>query len=165
MSVCDVCSLGFVRIIGVNYGQVRQPVAAFMPRLLLRLPSSCSPRRNPTGSAGPLCHSVPKKKKKAKKEGKEKEKLNFCRTYKLSAQVFLFIAKCIIPPPSHSHSSSPSPFLSFPLLTSLSPAPAQCLPLSILYFFSFHFMQLIRIESEIAVKILPLCLNFPTIFI
>lgn len=134
--------------------------------------ASCSASHHPVAHAGTLqeapahCAKVcQKKKKKAKKEGKEKEKLNFCRTYKLSAQVFLFIAKCIIPPPSHSHSSSPSPFLSLPLLTSLSPAPAQCLPLSILYFFSFHFMQLIRIESEIAVKILPLCLNFPTIFI
>lgn len=69
VSVCAVCSLGFVRIIGVNYGQVRQPVAAFMPRLLLRHhPSSCSPRRNPTGSAAPLCQSVPKKWKAKKKE-------------------------------------------------------------------------------------------------
>lgn len=150
MSVCAVCSLGFVRIIGVNYGQVRQPVAAFMPRLLLRLPSSCSPRRNPTGSAGPLCQSVPKNRKK--KEEKEKEKLNFCRTYKLSAQVFLFIAKCIIPPPFLSLPPLPLS-LSLPLLAFFLQHQALCLPLYILYFFSFLFMQLIRIESEIAVKI------------
>lgn len=136
MSVCAVCSLGFVRIIGVNYGQVRQPVAAFMPRLLLRLPSSCSPRRNPTGSAGPLCQSVPKNRKK--KEEKEKEKLNFCRTYKLSAQVFLFIAKCIIPPPFLSLPPLP---LSLPSSSSiLSPAPGS-MPASLhslLLFFPLH---------------------------
>lgn len=69
VSVCAVCSLGFVRIIGVNYGQVRQPVAAFMPRLLLRHHPS-----HPVAHAGTLQEAPPHCAKVCQKNGRQKER-------------------------------------------------------------------------------------------